>query len=414
MLTIPLLQRVNDQVKIITVFLAALNGIIGFLGGIVMLGSWFFPMIPFFPSILMNGHPYLVLLGFFTTFIIFERWIGLQVVKDRPQSLLDIIIIITDLGALLLLASYLFQIITNNSLPMAFLSALILYFLAGILMVMVQAWAFRSLPQFRTEAIFLMIGFSILGIILGTVIVSQIFNGISFARQLTYLPTFLVLVVLGERITFARIGMAGKLVDSSKKEPYYIILGVAFIVGILIDMILGINEIALLNFVILGSLTILIMLDDTGRKKSPLGTKFHDFQRWTLQGAYSWLIVGVVLLAWAMLSPSLLLYDAGLHSITLGFIITMLLAHAPTVLPTIFGRPAIANLPKGLAFVVIFWVLTGFRIVGDIFQLFLTDIPFRAIIALSGYLSIVPITAYVFTLLTQIKSVRKETIIPIR
>ncbi len=409
-----LVQPINDLARKVTLLLAVLNGILGFLGGIVMLGTWYFPMLPFFPTELLIGHPFLVLFGFFTTFIILERWVGLQVMENRPQSLLDLMLIMTIIGAFLILMFHVYQIFTGKELEIMLVGGLSCYLLSAFFMLLLQVWVFRSVPQFKTEAGFLMMGFGVFMFITASLIISQVLEDFSFTRQLTYLPSYLVLGILGERITFARMGRFGKEGRFGKRDRYHVLLGMSFVFGVIIDIFTDNMGVRFINFLILGSLTILIFLDDTGTKSSITETSFHVFQRWALLGGYAWLLVGIILMEWNAFNASLFLYDSALHAITLGFIITMLLAHAPIVLPTVLGKPATTELPGALTLVIIFWIFILLRIIGNVLQLFFPRLPFLAMVALTGYFSIIPIGAYLLSLILQMKAKRTRHVIAIQ
>ena len=63
-----------------------------------------------------------------------------------------------------------------------------------------------------------------------------------------------------------------------------------------------------------------------------------------LFGGYAWLGIGGLIRVFASQleaagSPAFLVYDAMLHSIFLGFVFSMIFAHAPIVFPAVLGRP---------------------------------------------------------------------------
>jgi hypothetical protein len=64
----------------------------------------------------------------------------------------------------------------------------------------------------------------------------------------------------------------------------------------------------------------------------------------SLFGGYIWLGIGGLIWLFrsqleAVGSPALFVYDAELHSILLGFVFSMIFAHAPIVFPAVIGRP---------------------------------------------------------------------------
>lgn len=80
--------------------------------------------------------------------------------------------------------------------------------------------------------------------------------------------------------------------------------------------------------------------------------------------AYAWMGLGGALLAgWGALPPATA-KDMVYHAVGLGFIFTMILAHAPVILPAVLGGAPIRRAPVGL-----FWLFQGttvLRLVGDV------------------------------------------------
>ena len=58
-----------------------------------------------------------------------------------------------------------------------------------------------------------------------------------------------------------------------------------------------------------------------------------------LLGGYAWLGLGGVIAVVTGIATPGLLYDAMLHAVFLGFVISMVFAHAPVIFPAILGRP---------------------------------------------------------------------------
>jgi hypothetical protein len=93
------------------------------------------------------------------------------------------------------------------------------------------------------------------------------------------------------------------------------------------------------------------------------GHGLHRFLRSALILAYLWLFAGaVVMTAWAQFSPAIF-KDVLFHLFALGFIFTMILGHAPLILPAALGMPPLQKAPV-IPFV-IFQGATFFRILGD-------------------------------------------------
>jgi len=67
--------------------------------------------------------------------------------------------------------------------------------------------------------------------------------------------------------------------------------------------------------------------------------KLHRYLGQHLLLAYSWFFLGLVLvIVWAAVRGGSALYDASVHSLAVGFVGTMILAHAPVIAPAILPR----------------------------------------------------------------------------
>ena len=80
---------------------------------------------------------------------------------------------------------------------------------------------------------------------------------------------------------------------------------------------------------------------------------------------YAWLgFGGILALSTGVTAPGLL-YDATLHALFLGFVMSMVFAHAPVIFPAILGRPLIYA-PRFYAHVVVLHGSLLVRVVGDL------------------------------------------------
>jgi hypothetical protein len=84
-----------------------------------------------------------------------------------------------------------------------------------------------------------------------------------------------------------------------------------------------------------------------------------------LLSGYAWLgFGGLAALVSGAAAPGLV-YDATLHAVFLGFVMSMVFAHAPVIFPAILGRPLVYA-PRFYAHVVVLHVSLLVRIVGDL------------------------------------------------
>ena len=84
-----------------------------------------------------------------------------------------------------------------------------------------------------------------------------------------------------------------------------------------------------------------------------------------LLGGYAWLGVGGAIAAFTGVAMPGLLYDAMLHAVFLGFVISMVFAHAPIIFPAVLGLP-LAYRPGFYRHVVVLHISLILRVVGDL------------------------------------------------
>ena len=88
------------------------------------------------------------------------------------------------------------------------------------------------------------------------------------------------------------------------------------------------------------------------------------FLRRALGVSYAWLVLSVMaMIGWNHL-PGAVMKDVLFHTLGLGFIFTMILAHAPLILPAAIGKLPIAFAP--VVPFVIFQILTAIRLIADL------------------------------------------------
>jgi hypothetical protein len=111
-------------------------------------------------------------------------------------------------------------------------------------------------------------------------------------------------------------------------------------------------------------LTVWLLQHDVARRT----IRQHGLTRYmavSLLAGYAWLgFAGVVVLLTGIASPGLV-YDAALHAIFLGFVMSMVFAHAPVIFPAVLGRP-LPYYPRFYVHAVVLHVSVLVRIVGDL------------------------------------------------
>ena len=91
------------------------------------------------------------------------------------------------------------------------------------------------------------------------------------------------------------------------------------------------------------------------------------FMAISLLGGYVWISVAG-LLAWPAMVQGGLARDAFIHSLFLGFLFSMIFAHATLILPALTGKPMLWHRGFYIHFILLY-VSLGIRIAGDLFEL---------------------------------------------
>lgn len=203
------------------------------------------------------------------------------------------------------------------------------------------------------------------------------------------LLAFPVLFILGERVELTRIVSSPKNSLGFKRA---LMIAAASVFLFAVGSAGGFGALANVTF-LLGSLLLLVVFVSiliVEEKNIRLLLKSPRLlQRYVsrhVRVAYGWALIGMVLaVGYAVSGFELDLYDPFIHSLTLGFIGTMMLAHGPVILPGVlkrrFNEEKLTILP--LAILMLSVIL---RVGGDLFMLVSYSTSVRLIVDLSGWL----------------------------
>lgn len=147
-----------------------------------------------------------------------------------------------------------------------------------------------------------------------------------------WLAAFLVLTIAGERLELSRLG---QLTDGAKRS--FVAAGLVFGGGI------GLTLVWLDAGIRVGGIGLVLLAawlarHDLARRtvRTPGVTRFVAL---SLLAGYAWLTVAGI--GWTAFgsSPPVAAYDAMLHALFLGFVISMVFGHAPIILPAVLRLP---------------------------------------------------------------------------
>lgn len=270
--------------------------------GLTLLGVW----APVTSGRLGDAHGLLMVLGFVGTLIALER----AVAWGRPLGYAAPVLL--GVGALALLAPGGERI--GHSLLVAGSGALCLVY--------VPLWRRQ-----RDDAVLV----SALGAVLalgGSLLVA---GGAAVPVAVPWLAGFLILTIAGERLELARLAMPARAGD------VLVLLGLSVTVAVPAAVLWPRAGAALLGLSVLGLAAWLVTYDVARRTVRGSGLPRYAAvcmlagQAWLLVAGSVWLVEGL-----PADGPA---YDAVVHAVFLGYAVSMIMAHAPTILPAVTRVP---------------------------------------------------------------------------
>jgi hypothetical protein len=169
------------------------------------------------------------------------------------------------------------------------------------------------------------------GAVLATGAAALWLGGLDMGLLIPWLAGFVVLTIAGERLELARIAMG------PTAGTRLLLLCTGLVAGITASLLWPAVGYPLLGLALLVLVGWLVQHDIARKTISTRG--LTRFMAGCMLAGYLWLAVagGIWLLGGEVLGGSL--YDAVVHAVFLGFTISMILAHAPVILPAVLRRP---------------------------------------------------------------------------
>jgi hypothetical protein len=162
------------------------------------------------------------------------------------------------------------------------------------------------------------------------------FGGWTIPRLVPWLAGFLVFTILGERLELARVAL---LTRTSVRR--FSAAGAAFALGLVLTVVSGdatdvgirVAGAGLIGLALWG-----LRYDAARRTIRIKGVT--RFMAACLLAGYVWLLAaGAIWLAAGDIGASRALYDSALHAVFLGFVMSMIFAHAPVIVPAVLRTP---------------------------------------------------------------------------
>lgn len=171
-----------------------------------------------------------------------------------------------------------------------------------------------------------------MGAVLGTGAAVLWLGGVPVPPLLPWLAGFLVLTIAGERVELARVGLL-----APRAEALGVAAAAAVVAGTVASLLWPVPGTAVLGAALLALVAWLARFDVA--RHTVRSTGLPRFMAVCLLAGYAWLAVagGVWLVAGPVSGGAG--YDALVHAVFLGFVLSMIMAHAPVILPAVLRRP---------------------------------------------------------------------------
>jgi hypothetical protein len=268
---------------------------------------------------LADSHGVLMVFGFLGTAITLERAVAIQA-GTRRDGWAYAAPVLSGLGTVLLLLQ-----LTSMPVPPGRTPAGAAWTGSMLVLLLIYRRAWQRLPSFSLLV-------QVLGAFAGAGGAALWGRGAEAAAIVPWWAMFLVLTILGERLDLARLAFL-----SRGTEPRILAVAAATVVALPVTLLAPDLGYPLLGLA-LGALVVDVAVHDVARHT----IRSHGLPRLAaacLLTGYAWALVAA--LAWVVGGPALAgyRYDVVVHAITIGFALSMVVAHAPVIVPAIVRRP---------------------------------------------------------------------------
>ena len=146
-----------------------------------------------------------------------------------------------------------------------------------------------------------------------------------------WLVGFLVLTICAERVELARLAMP-------TTGGRTLVLHAAALTVALVLTLVSAEAGARATGLVIASLVVWLVRHDVARRTIRT-TGLPRFSAGALLGGYAWLLLAAITWVLAGAQTEGALYDVVIHAVMLGFALSMVMAHAPIILPAVLKRP---------------------------------------------------------------------------
>lgn len=173
----------------------------------------------------------------------------------------------------------------------------------------------------------------VVGALMGLMATGLWWRGLGIPQLAPLLILYLVLTIAGERLELSRLSPS---VDE-RAEAWLFGIGLGLAAAAVVALVLPVAGYPLLGLAMLALVGWLARHDVATRTVRSAG--LPRYMACCLLAGYAWLaVVGGI---WLVRGPVYAgpVYDAMMHAVFLGFVMSMIMAHAPTILPAVLRRP---------------------------------------------------------------------------
>ncbi len=327
-------------------------------------------------------HGELVVFGFLAPLLLTERYLGASGFSLHPSIRTMPFLVVA--GALLKLAAWLGGLVLLNilgSVTIAAATLLYIYLLYSIGRQTAQSLPFQYLIL---GAVVLLAGALI------NITRSPVVNP-AFTLLLISFPVF---TILGERVELSRFLSPG----AYQRARWGLWIAVAASVLLLLRILVVDSGYLVTAWAVLLGITAAFLVRPELTLVKLGKTGLHRYLGRHLTIAYIWFFLGLVILA--VVRERYPLYDAGTHALAIGFVFTMIIAHAPVIAPVIVRRVVVE---ERLSYypVILLTVGVTMRVGGYLLEAAGVDIP--ALTGVSGAVALLAIILFFPMLLRSLR-----------
>lgn len=346
-------------------------------------------------------HPILMVFGFLACIVMAERVSGISVIPELKNSSAPLLMVpFIAIGIVFELIGY-----TVGPTFLAYLGAASLF--AGCLDFIIVLFTLAGKTGLKLPFHFMIVSAISLA---SAAVLSGLYLPAGNSGFIMLLLSFPLIFILGERVELTRF-TASTSATARFRFGFALSCGAValFAVSSALNSFFEAQTIAALvgSLFLLATLFLVLMAENQNFKL--LSRSREPLQRYVISHtrvAYIWGITGLILaVVYLADSTRVDLYDPFIHSIAVGFIGTMLLAHGPVILPSVTGKKLDA---RKISLLPLVFLTVGniIRVAGDLSFLVYTSKIVEILVGLSGWLILTAVIIFMREIFSFSKSTR--------